>query len=70
MFTVVLALTQRPTLTNVCIRVRLNVCVCLNTAPLVSGIDASVEICGNSNMDNNNITSAKVCTYIFILILV
>ena len=70
MFTVVLALIQIPTFTNVCIRVRLNVCVLLNTAPLVYGIDASVKICVNSNMDNKTTTSANVCTHIFMLILV
>ena len=70
MFTVVLALTQIPTFTNVCIRVRLNVCVFLNTAPLVSGIDASVQICVNCNMANSTTTSANVCTHIFILTLV
>ena len=51
-------------------RVRLNVCVFLNTAPLVYGIDASVKICVKSNMDNNTTTRANVCTHIFILILV
>ena len=70
MFTVVLALTQIPTFTNVCIRLRLNVCVFLNTAHLVYGIGASVKICLNRNMDNNTTTSANVCTHIFILILV
>ena len=70
MFTVVLALTQTPTFTNVCIRVRLKVCVFLSTVTLVYGIDASVKICVNSNMDNNTSTSANVCTHIFILILV
>ena len=44
MLTMVLALIQIPTFTNVCIRVRLNVFVFLNTAPLVYGIDASVKI--------------------------
>ena len=70
MFTVVFALIQIPTVTTVCIRARLNVCVFLNTAPLVYGIDASVKIYVNSNMDNNTITSANVCTYVFILVLV
>ena len=69
-FTVVLALIPIPTFTNVCIRVRLYVCVFLNTAPLVYGIDASVKICVNSSMDNNTTTSANVCAHIFILILV
>ena len=43
--------------------------VFLNTAPLVYGIDASIKICVNSNMDNNTTTttSANVCTHIFIL---
>ena len=59
MFTVVFALVQIPTFTNVCIRARLNVCVFLNTVPLVHGIDASVKICVNSHMDNNTTTSAK-----------
>ena len=45
----------------------LNVCIFLNTVPLVYGIDASVQICVNSNMDNNTTTSANVCTQIFIL---
>ena len=67
MFTVVLALIQIPTFPNVCIRVRLNVCVFLNTAPRVYGIDASINICINSNMDNNTTTGANVCTHIFIL---
>ena len=70
MFTVVLALVQIPTFTTVCIRARLKVCVFLNTAPRVYGIDATVKICVNSNMDNNTTTSASVCTQIFILILV
>ena len=55
MFTVVLALIQIPTFTNVCTRVRLNVCVFLNTATSVYGTDASVKICVNSNMDINTI---------------
>ena len=70
MFTAVLALIQIPTFTNVCIRVRLSVCVLLHTAPLVYGIDASIQICVCSNMDNNTTISANVCTPIFILILV
>ena len=71
MFTVVLALIQIPAFTKVCIRVRLNVCVFLNTVPPVYGTDASVKICVDSSMDNNNITiSANVCTHIFMLILV
>ena len=70
MFTVVLALIQIPTFTNVCIRVRLRVCVLLDTAPFVYGTDASIKICVNSNMDNNTTTSASVCTHIFMLILV
>ena len=70
MFTVVLASIQIPTFTNVCIRVHLNVCVFLNTAPLVYGIDARVKICVNSNMDNNTTTHVNVCTHIFIIILV
>ena len=70
MFTMVLALTQIPTFTNVCIRALLNVCVCLNTVPLAYGIDASVKLCVNSNMDNNTTSSANVCTHILILILV
>ena len=70
MFTAVLALIQISTFTNVCIRVCFNVCVFLNTAPLVYGIDASVKVCVDSNMDNNTTTSANVCTHIFILILV
>ena len=67
MFTVVLALIQIPPFTNVCIRVHLIVCVFLNTAPLVYGIDAGIKICVNSNMDNNTTTSANVCTHVFIL---
>ena len=67
MFAVVLALIQVPTFTNVCIRVRLIVCVFLNTAPLVCCTDASIKICVNSNMDNNTTTSANVCTHIFTL---
>ena len=49
-----------------------NICVCafLNTVPLVCGIDASVKILANSNMDNNTTTSANKCTHIFIKILV
>ena len=70
MFTVVLALIQLPTCTNVCIHVRLNVSVFLNTAPLVYGIDASVKIYVNSNIDNNTTTSANVCTHTLVLILV
>ena len=70
MFTVVLASIQIPTFTNVCIRVRLSVCVFLNTVPLVYGIEASIKICVNSDMDNNTTTSANVCAQIFILILI
>ena len=72
-FTVVSACIQISTFTNVCIRVRLNVCVFLNTGPLICGIDASVKICVHSNMDNNSTTTSanlNVCTHIFILILV
>ena len=68
MFTVVLALTQIPTFTHVCIRVRLNNCVFSNTAPLVYGIDASVKICVSNNIDNNTTTSAYI--YISALVLV
>ena len=70
MFTVVLAFIQIPTFTHVCIRARRNVCVFLDRVPLAYGIDASVKICVNSNMDDNTTTSAHVCTHIFILILV
>ena len=55
-----------PTFIIVCIRVRLIAGVFLNTAPLVYGVDASIKICVNSNMDNNTTTSANACTQIFI----
>ena len=66
----VLALISIPIFANICIRVRLSACVLLKTVPLVCGIDASIKICMNSNMDNNTTTSANICTHIFILILV
>ena len=59
-----------PIFTNICIHVRLGVCVLLNTVPLVCGIDAGIKVCINSYMDNDTSTSANICTHIFVLILV
>ena len=70
MFTVVLALIQIPTFTNVCIRVRLNVCVFLIQLLLFMVLMLALRFCVNSSMDNNTTTSANVGTHIFVLILV
>ena len=69
-FTVVLAFILIPIFTNIWIRVCLRVCVFSNTVPLVCGIDASSDICINSNMDNNTMINANICTHIFVLSLV